>query len=133
AAASPAGPHLHFEVADVGRLPFPDGTFVAVVSSGSIKHWPDPVRGLAEIHRVLAPGGHAFISEMNRLAPPGAVAAQRARIRHWFFRFIYPRVFEKALTPEEARTVFSASPFTRPASERMLLDGCLWLFEGRRV
>ncbi len=129
AARSPAAERLHFQVADVAKLPFPDGHFDAVLSSGSIKHWPDPLAGLRELHRVLAPGGRAFIGEMNRLAPPEAVATQRQRLRHWFFRLIYPRVFTKALSPEEARVLFGASPFGPPVSERMLLDGCFWLFE----
>ena len=133
ATASPASARLRFEVADVAHLPFPDASFDAVMSTGSIKHWPDPVAGLREIHRVLVPGGRAFIAEMNRLAPPEAVATQRARLRHWFFRLIYPHVFAKALAPDEARGVFAASPFGGAASERMLLGGCLWLFEARKA
>jgi ubiquinone/menaquinone biosynthesis C-methylase UbiE len=132
AASSSAGPRLHFEVADVARLPFGDGEFDAVLSSGSIKHWPDQAAALREIHRVLAPGGRAFIGEMNRLAPAGAIAAQRVRLRHWLFRLIYPRVFTKAMSPEEARGVFAASPFGAPVRERMLLDGVFWLFEVRK-
>ena len=50
AAASSAAARLHFEVADVSHLPFPDGQFDAVVSSGSIKHWPDQLGGLRELH-----------------------------------------------------------------------------------
>jgi ubiquinone/menaquinone biosynthesis C-methylase UbiE len=133
AAESRAGARLHFEVADVAKLPFPDGHFDAVLSSGSIKHWPDPVAGLRELHRVLVPGGRAFIGEMNRLAPPEAVARNRERLRHWFFRWIYPRVFTKALSPEEARGVFGRSPFGAPARERMLMDGLFWLFEARKA
>ena len=133
AAASPAAARLHFEVADVAKLPFPDGHFDAVLSSGSIKHWPDPVAGLRELHRVLVPGGRAFIGEMNRLAPPEAVARNRERLRHWFFRWIYPRVFTKALSPEEARGVFGRSPFGAPVRERMLMDGLFWLFEARKA
>ena len=132
AAQSSAAARLHFEVADVATLPFSDGHFDAVVSSGSIKHWPDQVGALREIHRVLVPGGRAFIGEMNRLAPPEAVARQRARLRHWFFRLIYPRVFAKAMSPEEARAVFAASPFGPPVREQMLLDGVIWLFEARK-
>jgi ubiquinone/menaquinone biosynthesis C-methylase UbiE len=132
AAESPAAGRLHFEVADVARLPFPDDHFDAVLSSGSIKHWPDQDAALREIHRVLVPGGRAFIGEMNRLAPPAAIATQRVRLRHWFFRLIYPHVFAKAMSPEEARRVFAASPFGAPAVERMLLDGVFWLFEARK-
>ena len=133
AAASSAAARLHFEVADVAQLPFPDGQFDAVLSSGSIKHWPDQLGGLREIHRVLAPGGRTFIGEMNRAAPPEAIAAQRTRLRHWLFWLIYPRVFAKAMSPDEARAVFAASPFGPPLRERMLLDGVFWLFEvGKR-
>jgi ubiquinone/menaquinone biosynthesis C-methylase UbiE len=132
AAESPAAARLHFEVADVAKLPFPDAHFDAVLSSGSIKHWPDPVAGLRELHRVLVPGGRAFVGEMNRLAPPEAVARNRERLQHWFFRLIYPRVFTKALSPEEARAVFGRSPFGPPVRERMLMDDLFWLFEARK-
>jgi ubiquinone/menaquinone biosynthesis C-methylase UbiE len=132
ASESSAAGRLHFEVGDAEKLPFPDRHFDAVLSSGSIKHWPDPAAGLREIHRVLAPGGRAFIGEMNRLAPPEAIAANRARLRHWLFRFIYPRIFAKAMSPDEARDVFHRSPFGAPTKERMLLDGVFWLFEATK-
>lgn len=132
ASGSSAAGRLHFEVADAEKLPFPDRHFDAVLSSGSIKHWRDPAAGLHEIHRVLAPGGRAFIGEMNRLAPPEAIAANRARLQHWLFRFIYPRVFVKAMTPDEARGLFHRSPFGAPMKERMLLDGVFWLFEATK-
>jgi ubiquinone/menaquinone biosynthesis C-methylase UbiE/uncharacterized membrane protein len=132
AAASPAAERLHFEVADVAHLPFPDGNFDVVVSSGSIKHWPDPVAGLAEIHRVLRRDGRAFIAEMNRLAPPEAIAAQRGRLEHWLFRLIYPHVFTKALTPDEARRIFTRSPFGGVDAERLVLGGCLWMFHAHK-
>lgn len=114
ASASPAADRLHFEVADVAQLPFPDEHFDAVVSSGSIKHWPDQAGALHEIHRVLVPGGRLFLGEMNRLAPPEAIAAQRSRLRHWLFRLIYPRVFTKAMSVQEAHGVLAASPFGAP-------------------
>jgi ubiquinone/menaquinone biosynthesis C-methylase UbiE len=132
ASASSAASRLHFEVADVAKLPFPDGHFDAVVSSGSIKHWPDQAGALREIHRVVAPGGRVFIGEMNRLAAPAAIARQRVRLRHWLFRLIYPRVFTKAMSPDEARSLFAASPFGPPTREQMLLDGVFWVFEARK-
>jgi ubiquinone/menaquinone biosynthesis C-methylase UbiE len=133
ASASAAAARLHFEVADVAQLPFPDDHFDAVASSGSIKHWPDQAGALREIHRVLAPGGHAVIGEMNRLASSPAIAAQRVRLKHWLFRLIYPRVFTKAMSPTEARAVFEASPFGAPEEERLLLDGVFWVFRLRKA
>jgi ubiquinone/menaquinone biosynthesis C-methylase UbiE len=132
ASASSAAERLHFAVADAETLPFADRQFDAVLSSGSIKHWPDPSTGVREIHRVLRLGGRAFIGEMNRLAPPKAIAANRTRLRHWLFRLIYPRVFAKAMSPDEARDVFGRSPFGAPTKERMVLDGVFWLFEATK-
>jgi len=55
---------LDFQVADVGSLPFPENEFDLVVSTLSMHHWPDPVRGLAEIRRVLKPTGRAYIYDL---------------------------------------------------------------------
>jgi SAM-dependent methyltransferase len=53
-----------FRVGDVAALPFPDASFDVVVSTFSLHHWPDPARGLAEIYRVLRPGGVARIYDL---------------------------------------------------------------------
>lgn len=44
-------------VADVGDLPFEDGTFGLVVSFTGLHCFPDPRRAIGEMVRVLAPGG----------------------------------------------------------------------------
>jgi SAM-dependent methyltransferase len=58
------GERVRFETGDVGALPFPEGSFDAAVSTLSMHHWPDPARGLAEIHRVLKAGGEARIYDL---------------------------------------------------------------------
>jgi SAM-dependent methyltransferase len=45
-------------------MPLPDGEFDGVVSTLSLHHWPEPTHGLAEIHRVLKPGGEARIYDL---------------------------------------------------------------------
>lgn len=60
-AESSLADRVRFEVGDVGALPFADREFEGVVSTLSMHHWPDPDRGLAEIHRVLKPGGEVRI------------------------------------------------------------------------
>ena len=44
------------------RLPYRDDTFARAVSFESISFWPDPVRGLKEICRVLKQGGKVMIA-----------------------------------------------------------------------
>jgi SAM-dependent methyltransferase len=57
-----------FLVGDVAALAFPDRSFDLVVSTLSMHHWADPAAGLAEIGRVLRPGGRALIWDLR----PGA-------------------------------------------------------------
>ncbi len=51
-------------------IPLPDGAATVVWALSSVHHWDDRAAGLAEIERVLVPGGRVFLVE--RLSPPGA-------------------------------------------------------------
>lgn len=47
--------------ADACDLPFKDNYADVIVSRGSYQFWPDLKKGLAEVYRVLKPGGVAYI------------------------------------------------------------------------
>jgi SAM-dependent methyltransferase len=53
--------------ADMRALPFPAGSFASVLSVHSLEHVPDPGRVVAEVLRVIAPGGTAVFVTPNRL------------------------------------------------------------------
>jgi len=54
--------NVEFERRDAAALGQPDGSFDAGLCSLGLMYVPDPKRALAEMHRVLAPGGRAVAS-----------------------------------------------------------------------
>jgi len=58
---------IDFRVGVIESLPYEDGTFDAVTSSLMMHHLPEhlQVKGLAEIKRVLKPGGRLLIADMT--------------------------------------------------------------------
>ena len=83
AARSEVAERVAFQVGDVAALPFPDASFDVVVSTLSLHHWANPVKGLAEIYRVLRPDGAARIYDVvdwiRRFEQPGPGIVELAR------------------------------------------------------
>lgn len=63
---------------ELEHLPFATGSFPYVVCVNMLEFSAQPDAVLAEIHRVLAPGGRAVIATFNRLSPWGLPMVARA-------------------------------------------------------
>lgn len=57
---------VEFREGNIRSLPLPDHALDFAISSLSLHHWSEPERGLAEIHRVLKPGGQLLWIDMRR-------------------------------------------------------------------
>jgi SAM-dependent methyltransferase len=62
-------PNVEFRVADAEALPTDDATFTALLCTTSFHHYPNPGRAVAEMARVLTPGGRIVIADIVNDGP----------------------------------------------------------------
>ena len=68
-------------------LPFPEGRFELVTIAYGLRNFSNIERGLAEFHRVLAPGGRLVVLEFP--PPPPGVVGELFRL---YFLYLLPRI-----------------------------------------
>jgi len=98
---------VHFQQADVEHLPFPDGGFDLVVCVGVLGYLLSDERALAEIQRVLKPGGYLLLNLTNMYSLSDADFVLRRKVR-------------KLLRPSAPDPIGEASPDYALQSEWML-------------
>jgi SAM-dependent methyltransferase len=93
------------------RLPFEDAGFDLVVSTVSFDHWADQSGGLAEVARVLHPGGQLVLVDLfgiGWLRPIAALGRRRDRMRT--ARELEAILADAGLRPLGRRRVFDLGP-----------------------
>ena len=93
---------LSFRQADAAALPFPDGSFDAVLNVESSHGYPDVEAFYRQVYRVLRPGGHFLYTDYGRVAKPAAERMARAGFVEIATRDITQNVLE-SLRSDEAR------------------------------
>jgi ubiquinone/menaquinone biosynthesis C-methylase UbiE len=94
---------IDLKAGDASHIPYGDGFFDAVVSTGSIHHWKVPVRALNEIYRVLKHGGYALLYDVVSDTPRSVLkeaAREFGRLRMlllWLHAFEEPFYSRQAL------------------------------------
>ncbi|MDI3290238.1 class I SAM-dependent methyltransferase [Polyangium sp. 15x6] len=58
---------------DAKALPYPDGSFGAVLSNSIVHHIPEPAQVLAEMWRVTSRGGLLFVRDLHRPETEGEI------------------------------------------------------------
>lgn len=78
-------------IADVHDLPFADASFDAVMAIAVLQYLPDPPRAMSAVHRVLRPGGYAYVVapmiQQNTLGPYDFYLYTHAGLRRVMHRF----------------------------------------------
>jgi len=94
--------------ADAKALPFEEGSFTVVMSNSIVHHIPEPGPALAEMRRVLRPGGWLFVRDLIR---PQTDAEVRALVDRYAAdanerqRGLFDASLRAALTLEEVRAI----------------------------
>jgi len=102
---------LTWREGDAKAMPFDDGEFDLVVSSGSLHHWGDPLPVLNEIARVLKADGRCVVRDSKRLQRwgPRLVAWVIGRTIPRDFRIHYWNSIRSSYTPAELQPILDRS------------------------
>lgn len=141
AGADHAGPWVR---GDGLNLPFGDGTFDAVTVAFGLRNFVRPEQGLAEMRRVLRPGGRAVVLEFLRPRADAVGSLYRAYLRSvlpWLggvvsgqpgaYRYLSDTV-DSYRTPEELLTMAGAAGWEEPRLESLTL-GTVGILSGSRA
>jgi demethylmenaquinone methyltransferase/2-methoxy-6-polyprenyl-1,4-benzoquinol methylase len=106
--------NIRWVEADAMHLPYPDNTFDLITSAFGFRNLTNYTAGLAEIHRVLRPGGRLGILEANQ---PGGLSGALYTL---YFRHILPLIGGLLSGDRAAYKYLPASVARFPRPPRML-------------
>lgn len=115
---------IRLEQVDAKGLPYPDSSFDAVISNSIVHHIPEPRLTVAEMLRVLRPGGALFVRDLFR--PPDAATLSHlvetyAAAANPHQRQMFADSLHAALTVEEVAALLQTCG-TDPNSVRATSD-----------
>ena len=105
--AREAGVSVDFQQGNASRMPFANERFDLILCRAAFKNFSEPVKALAEMRRVLRPGGRTIIIDLRRDTPQQEinrhidamnVGSVNATLMKWTFRCM---LLKRAYTREE--------------------------------
>lgn len=117
--AEAAGARVDFQHGNASQMPFAENSFDFVVCRAAFKNFSEPVKAIAEMHRVLRPGAKGVIGDLRRDASMlditnyvdsmGVNVVNGLFIKFTFRFMLLPRAY----TADEFRQMLSGVPFAR--------------------
>jgi ubiquinone/menaquinone biosynthesis C-methylase UbiE len=115
--AKEAGVDVAFELGNASAMPFATDSFDFIVCRAAFKNFSEPVQAIAEMHRVLKPGGRALILDLRPDASSEAINAEVKKMGlGWFSSLLTKLIFKyslvrRAYSQEQFRQMASRTPF----------------------
>jgi ubiquinone/menaquinone biosynthesis C-methylase UbiE len=115
--ARKAGVPIAFHLGNASAMPFDSGSFDLIVCRAAFKNFSEPVRALAEMHRVLKPGGKAFILDLRPDASTRVIAThidalKVGRLNALVMRLTFKHMLlKRAHSKESFRLMAAQTPF----------------------
>lgn len=112
-AAQQGAANVEFREANVYEIPFPDGSFDAVLAHAVLQHLAEPGQALQEMHRVLKPGGLIGVREEDRDADLIYPLPQGLREAHDLLMRLWSQAGGDPYFPKRYRAVLREAGFAR--------------------
>jgi ubiquinone/menaquinone biosynthesis C-methylase UbiE len=115
--AAEAGLKIDFREGNASAMPFEDNTFDFTFCQAAFKNFSEPVKAIAEMHRVLRPGGISVIADLRRDAPAEEIEREvkgmgLGRINETLVKWTFDRMLLKsAYSVDEMKTMVAQTPF----------------------
>jgi ubiquinone/menaquinone biosynthesis C-methylase UbiE len=119
--AAEAGVRAEFREGNASQMPFPGNSFDLLVCRAAFKNFSEPEKALAEMRRVLRPGGAGVIVDLRRDTPMKEIRryVDGSHLSAWnrlltllTFRFM---LLKRAYTKEQLEKMVDAAGFQKAA------------------
>ncbi len=117
--AAEAGLKIDFREGNASAMPFKENTFDFTFCQAAFKNFSEPVRAIAEMYRVLCPGGLSIISDLRRDASAAEIEREikgmgLGRINEFMVRWTFKNMLLKnAYSVDEIKSMVAQTPFGR--------------------
>ena len=115
--AAKAGLKIDFREGNASAMPFEDKTFDFTFCQAAFKNFSEPVKAIAEMYRVLRPGGLSVIADLRRDAPAEEIDREvkdmgLGRVNQFLVRWTFNQMLLKsAYSVDEMEKMDSQTPF----------------------
>jgi ubiquinone/menaquinone biosynthesis C-methylase UbiE len=131
--ATEAGAKVDFREGNASAMPFNEETFDFTFCQAAFKNFSEPVKAIAEMYRVLRPGGLSLISDLRRDAPAEEIerevqGMQLGSINQLIVRWTFKTMLLKnAYRVDEIRSMVTQTPFRQCKIDMAGVGFQVWL------